>query len=200
LVWGDANRRGEATDGAAYDPEADRWRPLPRAPLALNTAHAVWTGQEMVVYGAQLDQNNRSDTKHAQGIAYDPEHDEWRVIAPGMLSPQASSAAWIGDRMLIWDYELTAGAYDPARDQWTRVPALPLPFAECYPDSALADERLLAWYCGRGAIYEIRSRTWNRIPPPEGEVFGRPVSAGNVILFAGAAHEGRANALWAYKP
>jgi hypothetical protein len=200
VVWGDASRQSEATDGAAYDPEADRWRALPPAPLALNAAHAVWTGKEMVVYGALLDRNNRSATKHAQGIAYNPKHDEWRVIAPHPLSPQASSAAWIGDRMLVWDYGLTAGAYDSARDAWKRVPDLPLPFAECYPESALAQERLLAWYCGRGAMYEIPSGTWQRIPPPEGEVFGQPVSAGSVILFAGAAHEGHANALWALTP
>jgi hypothetical protein len=200
VVRGDARRRGEATDGAAYDPDADRWRPLPPALLALNAAHAVWTGKEMVVYGALLDGNNRSDTKHAQGIAYDPEHDEWRVIAPRPLSPQASSAAWIGDRMLTWDYELTAGAYDPAHDEWTRVPDLPLGFAECYPESAVVDERLLAWHCDRGAIHETRSRTWKRIPRPDGQVYRRPVSAGSAILFAGAAHEGHANALWAYKP
>jgi hypothetical protein len=200
VVWGDARRQGEATDGAAYDPDADRWRRLPPAPLALNAAHAVWTGKEMVVYGALLDGNNRSATEHAQGVAYDPEHDEWRAIAARPLSPQASSAAWIGDRVLMWDYELKAGAYDPARDEWTRVPDLPLRFAECYPESAVVDERLLAWYCYRGATHEIRSGTWKRIPPPEGEIFGRPVSAGSVILFAGAAHEGRANALWAFKP
>jgi hypothetical protein len=168
-----------------------RWRSTRRTPSG---PERRWSSTGL------LDRNNRSATEHAQGIAYDPEHDEWRVIAARPLSPQASTAAWIGDRMLIWDYELRAGAYDPARDEWTRVPDLPLPFAECGPESALADERLLAWYCGRGAIYDIRSGTWKRLPPPEGEVFGQPVSAGSVILFAGAAHEGHANALWAYKP
>lgn len=200
IVWGDASRAGEATDGAAYDPAADRWRALPPAPLALNKAQAVWSGKEMVVYGALLDRNNASKTKHAQGIAYDPEANEWRVIAPHSLSPQASSAAWTGEDVLVWDYELAAGAYDPARREWTRVPDLPLRFGECSPESALADELVLAWYCGQGALYEIKSGTWRTIPPPQGEIFGRPISAGNVVLFAGAAHEGHANAVWAYKP
>lgn len=200
IVWGDASRAGEATDGAAYDPAADRWRALPPAPLALNEAQAVWTGNEMVVYGALLDRNNASKTKHAQGIAYDPEANEWRAIAPYSLSPQASTASWTGDGVLVWDYELAAGAYDPARNEWTRLPDLPLPFQECYPESALIDDFVLAWSCGQGALYEIARGTWKRVPPPEGEVFGRPVSAGSVVLFAGAAHEGNANALWAYKP
>jgi hypothetical protein len=201
LVWGDASRQGEATDGAAYDPAADRWRRLPPAPLALNAAQAVWTGQEMVAYGADLDRGNRSKADHAQGIAYDPERDRWRVIESRSLSPQASSAAWTGDSVLVWDYELVAGAYDPTRDDWTRVPDLPLRPAECYPESALADDVVVAWYCGQGALYEIQSGTWRRIPAVEGEpVFGRPTSAGSVVLFAGAAHEGHASALWAYKP
>lgn len=63
-----------------------------------------------------------------------------------------------------------------------------------------AAEFVLAWYCGLGALYEIASGTWKKIPPPDGEIFGRPVSAGPVVLFAGAAHEGHANALWAHKP
>jgi len=200
IVWGDASRASVATDGAAYEPAADRWRVLPPAPLTLNQAHAVWTGKEMVVYGALLDGNNASKTKHAQGIAYDPQANEWRRIAAYPLSPQASTAAWTGDYLLVWDYELAAGAYDPARDEWTRVRRLPLPFGECYPESARAAEFVLAWHCVQGALYEIGSRTWKRIPPPEGEIRGRPVSAGSVVLFAGAAHEGHANALWAYKP
>jgi hypothetical protein len=33
-----------------------------------------------------------------------------------------------------------------------------------------------------------------------GEAYGRPVAAGSSVLFAGAAHEGSGNALWAYRP
>ncbi len=200
LVWGDAGRSRKATDGAAYDPAADRWRRLPPAPLALNTAQAVWTGEEMIVFGAHLDRNNGSRTEHAQGVAYRPETNEWRVIAPRPLSPQASTAAWTGDRVLVWDYELAAGLYDPARDRWTSVPDLPLSDAECYPESALAGRYVLAWYCAVGALYDVESGTWKRVPSPEDEVYGRPVSAGSAVLFAGAAHEGSANGLLAFRP
>ena len=200
LVWGNASRNWRANDGAAYEPAADRWRPLPPAPLALNTAQAVWTGEEMVVFGAHLDRNNASRTEHAQGIAYRPETDGWRVIAPRPLSPQASTVAWTGDRVLVWDYELTAGVYDPARDVWAGVPDLPLSDAECYPESVVADGFVFAWYCGVGALYDVESGTWKRVPSPEDVVFGRPVSAGSVVLFAGAAHEGSANGLLAFRP
>lgn len=200
LVWGNAARPAEAVDGAAYDPEEDRWRELPRAPLALNQANAVWTGKEMVVYGALLDGNNVSKAKHARGIAYDPASNAWRVLPPYPLSPQASAVVWTGEKLLVWDYELEAAAYEPDADAWTAEPDLPLRFYECYPQGALAGDRVLAFHCGQAALYEIADGKWKRIASPPAEIFGRPVSAGSVVLFAGGAHEGHANALWAYKP
>lgn len=201
IVWGDASRHAAAVDGAAYDPAADRWRELPSAPLALNAATAVWTGKEMAVYGALLDGNNHSETEHAQGIAYDPEANEWRVLPPFPLSPQASTAVWAGDELIVWDYELRAAAYDPAADRWRPLPNLPLRFYECYPQGAEAGEALvLAWHCGQAALFDLTSRRWHGLPGGTPEIFGRPTSAGPVVLFAGAAHEGVANALWAYKP
>jgi hypothetical protein len=200
LLWGNASRFQEARDGAAYDPAADRWRSLPPAPLALNEASAVWTGKEMVVVGALLDGNNHSKTRYARGIAYDPEADRWRELPDFPLSPQASSVAWTGKEVLAWDYELSAGAYDPGRDAWRGLPDLPLRFGECYPESATTAGVVLAWYCGLGALFEIASGEWHRISRPPAEVRGRPVAGDGVVLFAGAAHEGIANGLWAYVP
>lgn len=201
IVWGDASRHAESVDGAAFDPAANRWRQLPPAPLALNEATAVWAGDELIVYGALLDGNNHSETKHAQGIAYDPKTNEWRQLPPFPLSPQASTAVWAGDQLVVWDYELRAAAYDPAVDRWRPLPNLPLPFSECYPQGARAgDELVFAWHCGKSALFDVAPETWHVLPGPYREIFGRPVSAGGVVLFVGAAHEGHANALWAYKP
>ncbi len=200
IVWGDGSRAAAARDGAAYDPIADRWRSLPPAPLALNEARAVWTGKELVVFGALLDNNNHSTTRYARGIAYDPASDGWRELGDFSLSPQASSVAWTGTEVLAWDYELAAGAYDPARNAWRKLADVPLRFGECYPESATAGEVVLAWYCGLGALFEIATSEWHPMSRPPAEVRGRPVAAAGVVLFAGAAHEGVANGLWAYVP
>ena len=204
IVWGDASRFGSAgqREGAAYDPAANRWRELPPAPLALNEASAVWTGKEMIVLGAHLDGNNWSDSKHAQGVAYDPDTNAWRVITAFPLSPQASAVAWTGKELIAWDYELKAGAYDPARNTWRRLPDLPLRFTECYPTSARAGEFVWAWFCGSGAILDISKGTWQRMPEAPGEIFGTPVSAGAVVLFPdGPELAGEENpVLWAFKP
>jgi hypothetical protein len=204
IVWGDASRSASAgqREGAAYHPAANHWRELPPAPLALNEATAVWTGKEMVVLGAQLDGNNWSDSKHAQGIAYDPGANAWRVISSFPLSPQASAVAWTGSEVIAWDYELRAGAYDPARNTWRRLPDIPLRFSKCYPTSARVGGEVVAWFCGSGAIFEISEDTWQRMPEAPGEIFGMPVSAGTVVLFPdGPELAGEESpVLWAFKP
>jgi hypothetical protein len=200
IVWGDVGRHGENVDGAAYDPAADTWRMLPPAPFALNLADAVWTGEEMVVYGALLDGNNWSRSEHARGLAYDPGANTWREISSYPLSPQASTVVWTGGEMIAWDYELRAGAYDPTADNWRRLPDLPLEFYECYPDGALAGERfVLAWHCGQAAILDLTAGTWREVPRPPKSVAGRAVAADDVVLFAGA-WSGTGNTLWAYRP
>lgn len=199
LVWGDASRSQEARDGAAYDPEADRWRSLSPAPVALNEASAAWTGAEMIVFGALLDGNNWSKRKYAEGIAYDPEKDQWRRIASHPLSPQASWTTWMGEELLVWDYELKAGAYDPARDSWRRLAELPLNFSECYPRSVRVGHTVFAWHCGGpAALFDVRSERWTVVPPPDATVWGSPLGVANAVAFVGASHEG-AGGGWVYK-
>jgi hypothetical protein len=200
IVWGDVSRRGGDVEGAAYDPASDSWRELLPAPFALNEADAVWTGTEMIVYGALLDGNNWSETEHARGLAYDPAEDRWRKIAGYPLSPQASAIVWSGREMVAWDYELAAGAYEPSSDTWRELPDLPLEFSECYPAGGQGGDVVLAWHCGRAAMLELAESSWRVVPSPVDEIFGLPIAAGSVFLFAGAPHEGHKNALWAYRP
>jgi hypothetical protein len=82
---------------------ADQWRSIGEAPLKLNLASAVWTREEMIIYGTLLDNNNASDSDHARGIAYAPSTDMWRVLPSLPLSPQASSAVWTGTEMIVWE-------------------------------------------------------------------------------------------------
>jgi N-acetylneuraminic acid mutarotase len=58
IVWGGGTATGERRpvaldDGAAYDPATDTWRTLPPAPiLGRRWGVAVWTGEEMLVWGS----------------------------------------------------------------------------------------------------------------------------------------------------
>lgn len=214
IVWGSTTRSSPTAMGVAYDPDRGDWRHLPEAPITITQGGGIWTGAQLIVYGARLDGNNRSTTATSVGAAYDPASDDWQELPPSELSPQAASIAWTGQVLVAWDYELAAGAYDPAAATWTGLPDLPLAFQECYPDSAvLEDGRVFAWYCGQAALLDPEAGRWEEIetpitshsgrPPTDDEVeqiAGEPVAAGMSVYFAGAAHEGHANALWRWQP
>lgn len=77
-------------DGAAYDPRADAWRRIPRAPIPPQVSpdvepdgtEAIWTGEVMVVWNGK------------QGAIYDPASNRWRRISPaGAGSLRRRSAA-----------------------------------------------------------------------------------------------------------
>jgi hypothetical protein len=68
--------RGVSGDGAAYDPAQDTWRRLSEAPIEPRAGHfAVWTGDEMLIWGGYSDSGLAAD-----GAAYDPIQDRWRPL------------------------------------------------------------------------------------------------------------------------
>jgi hypothetical protein len=154
----------------------------------------------MVVFGAQLDDNNASMLDHAVGIAYDPSSDSWRELPDAALSPQASATAWTGDRVIAWDYALTAAEYDPVGNQWRDLPRVPLQDSECYPATEAIGSYVFAWFCGQAALWDFGDQRWDQVSTPKQFVPGTPVAAGEVLLFAGATHESEHNSLWIYAP
>jgi hypothetical protein len=202
IVWGGIGNSRKKTfgDGAAYDPLTDSWRSIATASEVLNLASAVWTGRDMIVVGSLLNMWNRSATWHARALAYDPNDDGWRTIGPVRLSPQASTAAWTGSRVLVWDNILHDALYGPRRDRWKRLPRLPLSPLECYPSSAPSPRFILGWYCGLGTLFNIANQVWEPIPAPPKDVYGAPISAGRVFLLAGPLVGRPGRALLAYEP
>lgn len=129
IVWG-GNGYDESdsklNDGGRYAPATDTWRRLPHARLTeRDDPRAVWTGDEMIVWGG------RDPTKHAgDGAAYDPRDDVWRPVS-GQHAPaprEDHTALWTGREMIIWggwngpdgprNYALDGARYDPRTDTW----------------------------------------------------------------------------------
>lgn len=118
------------TDGAAYDPASDTWRPIADLPLPLLQTRSTWTGSEVVVVGAPYD----AQTAQPQAaFAYGPVADRWRqlpdppedayrgvwsgtelVFAASANRPQEGSPATGAD----W-------ALDPVAGTWRKLPADP---------------------------------------------------------------------------
>ncbi len=171
LVWGGGHPGTPGPErGAAYDPETNAWRRVGDAPHGLNLASGMWTGREVLVFGSLLNGKHRADTPTSVGAAYDPETDTWRELPPSALSPQATSAVWVGNRMVAWDYEVHSQEYDPARGGWSAPVKMPLEASECYPDSVLVRELVFAFFCGQAALYDVHAHAWQ-------EIHGGPLDA-----------------------
>lgn len=204
LVWGSSDRSAASREGAAYNPNTNEWRRLPDAPAAINLGSAVWANgdpkqrHEMIIFGAELDNHNASELDHAVGIAYDPALDEWRELPKVALSPQASAIAWTGERVVAWDYGLSAAEYDRVTNQWRELPPVPLQDSECYPVAESLGAYVFALFCGQVALWDSTTERWEQLTLPDQLVPGEPVEAGEVLLFAGATHEASHNSLWVY--
>ncbi len=160
VVWGGGKRRGP---GAAYDPAANTWRKLADAPLSLNSVSLVWTGAEVIAFGSRLDRRNRSSSRTAVAIAYEPHSDTWRRLPDSGLSPQADTAQWVGRRMIAYDYLTRAQSYDPGRNRWSAKRRMPLEPGECYPDSTTVGRSMLAFYCGQVALFDPGADRWSMV-------------------------------------
>jgi hypothetical protein len=198
LVWGSRWRDTRLVDGAAYDPAADSWRQIADAPLELTDGTAVWTGKEMIVFGAALHGGNQAESETAIGAAYDPATDRWRLLPDSQLSPQASTAAWNGQRMIAWDYVNRSQTYDPDRDEWSPVEGVPLQDFECSPQSVSVSGSVLGEYCGQTTVYGDRG--WSNVSNRKYVGWGfELVAADPAVLLLGSNVDTGANVLLAYR-
>jgi N-acetylneuraminic acid mutarotase len=133
IVWGGRSEFAPASnknDGAIYDPSKDSWRPMSTdgAPSARSQMAAVWTGQELLVWGGWADGGECPTT----GGAYDPRTDTWTPLtvenAPEARLEPAS--VWTGSEMIVWGGLLqdgkrssgTGGRYNPETKSWKALP------------------------------------------------------------------------------
>jgi len=195
IVWGGVSgnifstgRQEPRADGAAFDPRSGRWRPIAPAPLSPRERHvAVWTGEEMIVWGGQGPvEGHKRHRLFSDGAAYDPERDSWRTLAParflaarGQSLPEglkpSLTAAWTGEGVIIWDPN-GGGVYDPESDEWSPVPPAPPRFRAIQGGGSAiwTGEELIVWggeasggeTISGGAAYDPQARRWAPLPKP----------------------------------
>jgi hypothetical protein len=141
VVAGSCGDSGEirCQDGAAYDPVANTWTPIPAlAGGALaSEAAAAWTGSELIIWSSTTSQDGLRIRNAAR--AYNPRSRRWRTLPPAPITPRRLAAAvWAGDRLLVWGglrhlpggrlaYPDDGAAYDPRSNRWQMLPKAPVP-------------------------------------------------------------------------
>ena len=203
IVWGGSEQDKNTLeskpvrDGAAYDPEVDSWRRIPKAPVAGGYGFSVvWTGEEMIVWG---DPRRGRRSRGNIGAAFDPSTDEWRRIASVPLPGRAGHlAVWTGEEMVVWGGYLTASkrerydgngaAYDPATDVWRMLPRAPLP-AGYSAMGAWTGEEVIVMASPMGikasdypkfaeaAAYDPATDSWRELPRPPHVSYVEPPAA-----------------------
>lgn len=138
LVWGGMGGTIPSpfplSTGGRYNRAANSWSALPTAgaPAARAAHSAVWTGDEILVWGG-TDLTTHLNT----GGRFHSVSNLWRSMTTNNApSPRGEhTAVWVGTRMIVWggfngtNYTLTGGHYDPQTDAWsatltsTNVPA-----------------------------------------------------------------------------
>jgi hypothetical protein len=179
LVWGGSailrplreERERLLYDGAAYNPKADRWRPLPDTKALVRPSpilpggvepnlYAGWTGEEMIIWSP------------SGGALFEPRDDEWTeipVAPPGLryVYGHGPKAIWAGDELIVWgiednrrDFIAEGAAYDPEAKQWAALPEAPI-VGRVGHAAIWTGEEMLVWggfgadgrYRANGAVY-----------------------------------------------
>lgn len=145
IVWGGGSNSssGYHRNGGHYNPITDTWRlivpSMPPAPPDNTPAGrirhaAVWSGQEMIIWGGSL---NTGDTN--SGGRYRPTSGpltgSWQPMSTNNAPSARVSppAVWTGSEMIIWGGcqtecpQRTGGRYQPASDAWSTMPILGSP-------------------------------------------------------------------------
>jgi len=175
IVWGGTDFGGaNLNTGGRYIPAIDGWgAPIATAgaPSARQSHSAVWTGNEMIVWGG-FDGSNV-----ATGGRYDPLSDTWTGTTASDGAPSSRSghsAVWTGSEMIVWGggasgFLNTGGRYDPDADAWVAATATSgAPSARIQHSAVWADGEMIVWggasnvgALDSGARYDPDTDTWS---------------------------------------
>jgi len=183
--------------GGTYDPQTDAWTAMPSAntPPARSFHSAVWTGEEMIVWGGRGGFNT--------GGRFRPSTSSWSSVSltNAPTGRWDHTAVWTGSRMVVWggfsgiSYLGTGGRYDPTTNTWATVSTTQAPSARSNHTGVWTGSRMVVWggeiYTsdyGDGARYDPASDTWlpmSTSNAPEARRGHRGVWTGSEVLVWG---------------
>jgi N-acetylneuraminic acid mutarotase len=161
--------------GARYNPASDSWTAMSmtNVPSARNSMTAVWTGNEMIVWGGCVSGECQVTTN--TGGRYNPSSNSWvaTAVPPVPFQRDVFVSVWTGTEMLIWgiDSQLMDTSiyrYAPATDSWARTVALNAPDARSGFSGVWSGTELIIWGGGvtgfgpsiTGGRFNPSTNTW----------------------------------------
>jgi N-acetylneuraminic acid mutarotase len=206
VVWGGVSGQSSssysnlADTGGRYDPVTDTWTPtsMTGTPGGRYNHTAVWTGDQMIVWGGFGDLGPLSS-----GARYDPATDTWLPIASnGAPSGRwYHTAIWTGNEMVVWggwdnfNSLNTGGRYNLATDSWTPTSTVGAPSARTYHTAVWNANRMVVWggvgsagSLDTGGRYNPTSNSWSPTSTtgaPSGRYNHTAVSTGSLMLVWG---------------
>ena len=205
IVWGGYSYDG--TDhywntGGRYNPIADTWSAttVTNAPVGREYHTAVWTGNEMVIWGGSY--ADPFPVGLNTGGRYNPGADSWTATTTtGAPSPRDShSAVWTGSEMIIWDglFDQSGGRYNPVMDSWTATSTTNAPSGRAIHTAVWTGSEMVVWggyffdgfshYLNTGGRYNPQLDTWmatSTIDAPDGRMTQTAVWSGSEMIVWG---------------
>jgi len=205
IVWGGFKNSEPYTldTGGRYNPATDSWTAtaITNAPLGRSGHTAVWTGDEMIIWGGA----NSPVGPLNSGGRYRPATDSW-TAASTANAPDARfshTAVWTGGEIIVWGgrdssrWFNSGGRYNPNTDAWTATSSINAPEARWYHTALWTGSEMVVWggtnqtiYLNTGGRYDPSADSWTATGVPN-DVLGRVAhtaawTGGEMIVWGGA--------------
>jgi len=199
----------------------DTWTPTSttNAPEARDYHTAVWTGNEMIVWGGA---GRFLGEDFNTGGRYSPGTDSWTATSTTNAPDgrELHTAVWTGSEMIVWggcngDFcgnpLNTGGRYNPATDSWTATSTNNAPAARWSHTAVWTGSEMIVWggvapvgqYFNTGGRYNPTTDSWTPTSitnAPTGRFRHHEVWTGNEMIIWGGAGVGYYNTGGRYNP
>jgi N-acetylneuraminic acid mutarotase len=203
IVWGgwEMLEDYQSRTGGRYDPASDSWQSTPAkwSPRERSGHTAVWTGNEMIIWGGvewnELDSGGR----------YDPVTDIWTPtsLIDVPAARKEHTAVWTGSEMLVWGgysfngsgiYHQDGSRYSPATDSWQAITLAAAPPGRYWHTAIWSGNEMIIWggwdgsnYLGDGGRYDPATDSWSPVSagPLAARIFHSGIWTGTRMLIWG---------------